>query len=63
MNFSHYIKPIFLFFLYKQSSSLMRFFLFLIETIGCDSSYEPSRRDGSDGGYNMFLCRINKNYP
>ena len=40
------------------------FFLFLIETISCDPSSEPSRRDGSDeGSQPMFLCRNNKNYP
>ena len=37
------------------------FFLFLIETIYCDTS---SRRDGSDeGSQHMFLCQINKIYP
>ena len=42
----------------------MIIFLFLIETICCDPSSEPSRRDGSDeGSQHMFLCRINKNYP
>ena len=39
-------------------------FLFLIGTICCDPSSEPSQRDGSDeGSQHMFLCRINKNYP
>ena len=40
-----------------------QFFLFLIETICCDPSFEPSRGDGSDEWSQcMFLCRI-KNYP
>ena len=40
------------------------FFLFLVETICCDPSSEPSRRDGSgNGSQRMFLCRINKHYP
>ena len=39
----------------------MIFLLFLIETICCDPSSEPSRQDGSDeGSQHMFLCRINK---
>ena len=39
-------------------------FHLVIETICCDPSSEPSRRDGSDeGSQHMFLCRINKNYP
>ena len=39
-------------------------FLLLIKTICCDTSSEPSHRDGSDeGSQRMFLCRINKNYP
>ena len=39
------------------------FFLFLIETICCDPSSEPSRADGSDeGSQHLVLCRINKNY-
>ena len=39
-------------------------FLFLIEIICCDPSFEPSHRDGSDeGSHHTFLCRINKNYP
>ena len=38
----------------------MIFFLFLMETICCDPSSEPSRRDGSDEGLqHMFSCRIN----
>ena len=37
------------------------FFLFLIETICCDPSSEPSRQVGSDERSNhTFLCRINK---
>ena len=40
------------------------FFLFLIESICCDPSSEPSHRDGSDeGSQHIFLCRINKTYP
>ena len=40
------------------------FFLFLIETIVCDPSSEPSRRDGSDeGSQHRFLYRTDKNYP
>ena len=39
-------------------------FLFLLETICCDHSSEPSHRDGSDEwSQSMFLCRINKKYP
>ena len=39
------------------------FFLFLMKTIRCDSSSDPSRRDGSDeGSHHMFLCRIKKSY-
>ena len=38
------------------------FFFFLIETICCDPSSEPSRQDGSDEGLqHMFLFTINKN--
>ena len=49
--------------LYKREY-LMIFFLFLIETISCDPSSEPSRQDDSDEGWqHMFLCRLNKNYP
>ena len=34
---------------------LMILFLFLIETIGCDPSSEPSHQDGSDeGSQHMF---------
>ena len=29
---------------------------FLIETICCDPSSEPSRRDGSDVGSNVCFC-------
>ena len=37
------------------------FFLFLIESICCDPSSEPSRRDGSDkGSQHMFVCRMKK---
>ena len=32
------------------------FFLFLIETICCNPSSEPSRRDGSDEGHNIHFC-------
>ena len=40
----------------------MMIFLFLIETVCCDPTPEPSHRDGSDeGSQHMFLCRI-KNY-
>ena len=40
------------------------FFLFLIETLHCDPSSEPSRRDGSDEGSQcIFVCRIKENYP
>ena len=40
------------------------FFIFLIKTICCDPSSEPSFQDGSDeGSQYMFLCRTNKNYP
>ena len=40
------------------------FSLFLIETICCDPSSEPSRQDGSDeGSQHTFLWRINKNHP
>ena len=39
-------------------------FLFLIETICCDPSSEPSHRDGSDeGSQHMFSCRVDKNHP
>ena len=39
-------------------------FFFLIETICCDPSSEPSGQDSSDeGSQHMFLCRINKNNP
>ena len=39
-------------------------FLFLIKTICCDPSSEPSHRDGSDEwSQHTFFCRINKNYP
>ena len=42
---------------------LMIVFLFLIETICCDPSSEPSRRDGSDeGSQHMFSSKINKKY-
>ena len=38
-------------------------FLFFIETICCDPSFEPSYQDGSDeGSQHMLLSRINKNY-
>ena len=41
-----------------------QFFLFLIETICCDPSSEPSHRDSSDEeSQHMFICKINKNYP
>ena len=44
----------------KEVEYLMIFFLFLMETICCDPSSEPSRRDGSDEGLqHMFSCRIN----
>ena len=37
---------------------------FLIETLCCDPSSEPSHWDGSDeGSQHMFLCRSSKNYP
>ena len=40
------------------------FFLFLKENICCDTSLEPSRRDGSnDGSQYMFLWRNTANYP
>ena len=40
------------------------FFLCLIETICCDPSSEPSRRDGSgEGPQHMLLYRTNKKYP
>ena len=43
---------------------LMIIFLFLIETICCEPSSEPSHRDGSDeGSQHMVLCRINKIIP
>ena len=36
---------------------------FLIETICCDPSSEPSQRDGSyEGSKHMVLCRINTHY-
>ena len=39
-------------------------FLFLIETICCDSSSERSHRDGLDeGSQHMFLCEMNKKFP
>ena len=42
---------------------LMIIFIFLIKTICCDPSSEPSHRDGSDeGSQHMFLCRSNKYY-
>ena len=48
----------------KREYLMIIFFLFLIETIGCDPSSEPSHRDGSDeGSQHMVLCRINKIYP
>ena len=35
--------------------------IFLIETICCDPSSEPSEQDGLDkGSQHTFLCRINK---
>ena len=37
------------------------FFLFLKENICCDTSLEPSQRDGSnDGSQNMFSWRISE---
>ena len=40
------------------------FLLFLIETVCCDPSSEPSRRDGSDEeSQHMLLWRIDKTYP
>ena len=42
----------------------MIIFSFLIKTICCDPSSEPSYQDGSYvGSQPIFLCRINKNYP
>ena len=42
------------------------FFFFLIETICCDPSSEPSRQDGSDEGlqhsFYSELTKINPNY-
>ena len=39
-----------------------KFFLFLIETICCDPSSEPSHQDGSnEGSQYTVLCRIKKN--
>ena len=34
------------------------FFLFLIETICCDPSSEPSLRDGSDGGSQYVFIQM-----
>ena len=40
------------------------FFLFLIETICCDSSSEPSRRDGSvEESQHMFYAELKKSVP
>ena len=40
------------------------FFLFLIETVCCDPSSEPSHQNSSDeGSQHIMLCGINKNYP
>ena len=39
-------------------------FLFLNENICCDPSLEPSQKDNSnDGSQNMFLWKLNDNYP
>ena len=41
-----------------------QFFFFLIETICCDLSSEPSQQDSSDeDSQHMFLCRNDKDYP
>ena len=46
----------------KREYLMIFFFLFLTETICCDPSSEPSRRDGSDEeSQHMCLSRINKN--
>ena len=34
-----------------------RFFLFLHQSMCCDHSSEPSRRDGSDGGHKIYFHR------
>ena len=40
------------------------FFLFFIETLCCDSSSEPSRRDGSDEGSQLcFYAELTKGIP
>ena len=39
-----------------------RVFLFLIETICCDPSFELSRRDGSDEGHNICFYVVYKNF-
>ena len=40
------------------------FFSFLIETMRCDPSSEPSRRDGSDkGSQHMFNAELTKIIP
>ena len=52
--------------IFKPGRALVKMviFLFLIETICCDPSSEPSQRDGSyEGSEHIFLLRINKNYP
>ena len=41
-----------------------QFFYFLIETVCCDPSTEPSHQDSSDeGSQHRILCRTDKNYP
>ena len=39
------------------------FLLFLIETICCDPSFEPSRGGSNEGSQHRLYCRNNKNYP
>ena len=40
------------------------FFLFLVETICCDPSSEPSCQGGSDEvAEHLFSCRISKKWP
>ena len=48
----------------RENLMINNFFLFLIETICCNPSSEPSRQDGSDeGSQHMFLCRIKRIIP
>ena len=41
----------------------MSYFSLKLYTICCDPSSALSRRDGSDEGSYMILCRMDKNHP